>query len=554
MGHYLSFFGVLGGQGICWLAVAGNSVPTTAMWIQWWTELFARIEEADKNPQIICRDDPPEAQMAHIGLTQLERVHTKASSKIKRLRRSVSQRRMPRETEKPPLTMIDEKPSDWTSTSKEDEDGHGMMKFENFLKGFRMQTTNWRLFFVKMVMEWWKLIFSDRFWKGFVHMKLRLQCVPRVVYTHSLVAHTFFRAQRAHCVLHTSHACHIHAWLKFMKKVLVPWVSLFSISPSLSHVSPSILAVPARSLKDHLPVRTVLAVLTCPESAGHAHLRTRTRSLAIWPSPPSTQVMSPTSSTTTWCSSTIRTTISPTFRKTTNENIRQFEEVAINNITVEISPACESAKYLGQTKNVSATGNSRDQKSNQGRLGIVLQIQNKSWHQNRTSYITDSACSIWWSHRWAAPLAHGRYQENMKEWYDRLKSKCFASWFKRKENTNRKHRSAKNEKDEEGEKENHGSSDEEIVQGSSSNTDCDQDSDVSFKKDTDEDIDTAEIEEEDRIDHMKRSTANAAERMKAAKIPCWIGTIRCFCFARFSWWFCSSNRRSRESMQSGNRC
>ena len=45
--------------------------------------------------------------MACIDLTQLERVHTKASSKIKRLGRSVSQRRMPRETEKPPVTMIE---------------------------------------------------------------------------------------------------------------------------------------------------------------------------------------------------------------------------------------------------------------------------------------------------------------------------------------------------------------------------------------------------------------------------------------------------------------
>ena len=38
---------------------------------------------------------------------------------------------MPRETEKPPLTMIDEKPTDGTSTSKKDEDGHGTMKSEN---------------------------------------------------------------------------------------------------------------------------------------------------------------------------------------------------------------------------------------------------------------------------------------------------------------------------------------------------------------------------------------------------------------------------------------
>ena len=59
-----SFFGVLGRQGICWFAVAVNSVPSTAMWIQWWTALFAWIEEADKNPQIICRDDPQVAEVA----------------------------------------------------------------------------------------------------------------------------------------------------------------------------------------------------------------------------------------------------------------------------------------------------------------------------------------------------------------------------------------------------------------------------------------------------------------------------------------------------------
>ena len=79
-----SFFGVLGRQGICWSAVAVNSVPTTAVWIQWWTAFFAWIEEADKIPQIICRGDPQEAEVALFDLTQLETVHTKASSKIKR--------------------------------------------------------------------------------------------------------------------------------------------------------------------------------------------------------------------------------------------------------------------------------------------------------------------------------------------------------------------------------------------------------------------------------------------------------------------------------------
>ena len=38
-------------------------------------------------------------------------------------------------------------------------------------------------------------------------------------------------------------------------------------------------------------------------------------------------------------------------------------------------------------------------------------------------------------------------------------------------------------------------------------------------KDSDEEIDTVEIEEE-------RTTAIAIERMKAAKIPCWIETHR----------------------------
>ena len=109
--------------------------------------LFARSESTNYFKKKQFRDDLQEAQMANNNLTQLERVHTKASSKTKRLGRSVSQRRMPRETEKPPLTMIDEKPTDGTSTSKKDRVGHGMMKSSNFLKVFwtythRTQTTN----------------------------------------------------------------------------------------------------------------------------------------------------------------------------------------------------------------------------------------------------------------------------------------------------------------------------------------------------------------------------------------------------------------------------
>ena len=95
-----------------------------------------------------------------------------------------------------------------------------------------------------------------------------------------------------------------------------------------------------------------------------------------------------------------------------------------------------------------------------------------------------------------------------------------------KRNYKKKTQTSKNEKDEEGEKENHGSFDEETVEGSRSNTECDQDSDVSFKNDTDEEIDTVETEEEDCTEYMKRITARGAERMNAAKIPCWIETHR----------------------------
>ena len=75
-------------------------------------------------------------------------------------------------------------------------------------------------------------------------------------------------------------------------------------------------------------------------------------------------------------------------------------------------------------------------------------------------------------------------------------------------------------------KANHRDADDETAEGSSTNTDCDQDSDVSFMKGTDEEIDTAEIDEEQWIEYMKRSTEKAVEKMKAATITCWMETHR----------------------------
>ena len=55
----------------------------------------------------------------------------------------------------------------------------------------------------------------------------------------------------------------------------------------------------------------------------------------------------------------------------------------------------------------------------------------------------------------------------------------------------------------------------------SSNTHNDQDSDVSFENDTEEEIDTTVIEEEDWIEYIKGSTEEATEKMENAKVRCW---------------------------------
>ena len=63
----------------------------------------------------------------------------------------------------------------------------------------------------------------------------------------------------------------------------------------------------------------------------------------------------------------------------------------------------------------------------------------------------------------------------------------------------------------------------ETEEGISSNTDCDQATAVSIMEDTDEDIDTTEIEE-DWIEYLKISTKLAEEKIRTANIPRWITT------------------------------
>ena len=70
------------------------------------------------------------------------------------------------------------------------------------------------------------------------------------------------------------------------------------------------------------------------------------------------------------------------------------------------------------------------------------------------------------------------------------------------------------------------STDDESGDGQSTKSEDDMDSGVTFDEDSDKDIDTVEIEEEDWIDHIRRSTADAIDKMEHAKIRCWNKTHR----------------------------
>ena len=65
------------------------------------------------------------------------------------------------------------------------------------------------------------------------------------------------------------------------------------------------------------------------------------------------------------------------------------------------------------------------------------------------------------------------------------------------------------------------STDDESGDGQSTKTQDDVDSEVTFEDDPDEEMDTIEIQEEDWIDYIKRSTADALDKMEHAKIRCW---------------------------------
>ena len=83
-------------------------------------------------------------------------------------------------------------------------------------------------------------------------------------------------------------------------------------------------------------------------------------------------------------------------------------------------------------------------------------------------------------------------------------------------------------KDEEGiaDKTENCSTDDESGDGQSTKSEDDVDSGVTFDEDSEKDIDTVEMEEENWIDYIRRSTADAIDKMEHARIRCWNKTHR----------------------------
>ena len=184
-----------------------------------------------------------------------------------------------------------------------------------------------------------------------------------------------------------------------------------------------------------------------------------------------------------------------------NQNSNRRREVAIKNIKVEVSPVHGCAKYLGQ-KIIATTGDNRNQESNSCCLGVVLQVQKGVDVKITTP--TESTPFVQYGDLSDTDLRirnvdpdKGTRENDTIDSAQNAPTRCANKKEVQEEDTRQQRRNeegqqTKNEKGEDGEeRESNGSSEDETVEGSSSNTDCDQDSDVFFKNDTDEGIDTA---------------------------------------------------------------
>ena len=132
--------------------------------------------------------------------------------------------------------------------------------------------------------------FSRQSFSGFrTHVVATTLCTTGGVCTLTCCTHLFLRPARSLRTLHIfMPVTYTHGSSVCEKGVVCICVVSFHLAFSLLMFHPSLLFPHAYLDITFLSTRSCR---TCPKSAGHAHLRTRTRSLAIWPSPPSTHVV-----------------------------------------------------------------------------------------------------------------------------------------------------------------------------------------------------------------------------------------------------------------------
>ena len=200
----------------------------------------------------------------------------------------------------------------------------------------------------------------------------------------------------------------------------------------------------------------------------------------------------------------------------------------IDDIKIEILTRSESVRkreILRPADYIPAIGSDRNQESYQDSLGGVSQVQagadiEKLLAQTQSPTVrrsnTPTICYA--SGTWAPTKEHERMLQSAQREMLRL-----IIQTKRRYKKIVKHR-VKNSED----LNDIGSSCtyDESEDGKSDTSHNDQDSDVSFEIGNDEEIDAAEIKEEDWVEDIKRSTNEAMEKMENEKIRCWKMTQR----------------------------
>ena len=213
-------------------------------------------------------------------------------------------------------------------------------------------------------------------------------------------------------------------------------------------------------------------------------------------------------------------------RSSMNSDTKRY--IKIGEMSIEILAKNESVKYLGH------------------RI---------SFHQQETLEIKSRIRAAWTTfHKYRQELPSKKYMLKLRlRLFDATVSPtlCYAAgtWTPSREHermiqstqrkmlrliipTKRKYKKIEKQviehKDEEGiaDKTENCSTDDESGDGQRTKSEDDVDSGVTFDEDSEKDIDTVEIEEEDWIDYIRRSTAEAIDKMEHARIRCWNKTHR----------------------------